>query len=76
MKASVSENRMAARKPKTDANYLPGSVVEQNILWHLLCLCKGAVDVGEVSVPGFWKEALYGLGLHIISYSFIKMTRW
>jgi len=32
MKASVSENRMAARKPKTDANYLPGSVVEQNIL--------------------------------------------
>lgn len=32
MEASVSENRMAARQQKTDANYLPVSAAEQNIL--------------------------------------------
>lgn len=32
MEASVSENRIAARQQKTDASYLPVSVVEQNIL--------------------------------------------
>lgn len=32
MEASASEKRMAARQQKTDANYLPVSAIEQNIL--------------------------------------------
>lgn len=76
MEASVSENRMAARQQKTDANYLPVSAAEQNILWHLLCLSKEAIDVREVPVSRFWKEALYDLGLQIISYTVAKVTRW
>lgn len=76
MEASISENRMAARQQKTDANYLPVSAVELNILWHLLCLSKAAADVREVPISRFWKETLYNLGLQIISYTFVKMTRW
>lgn len=61
--ASVAENRVVARQQKTDANYLPVSAVEQNILWHLLCLIKVAIVAGEVPVSWFWKENLYDLGL-------------
>lgn len=70
IEASISEDRMADRKLKTDANYLPVSAVEQNILWHLLCLSKAAIDVSR-----FWKETLYDLGLQIVSYTFVKTTR-
>lgn len=74
--ASVSENRMVARQQKTDANYLPVSAVEQHILWHLLCLIKVAIVVGEVAVSWFRKDNLYDLGLQTIFWAFQKMTRW
>lgn len=76
MEASASEKRTAARQQKTDANYLPVSAIEQNILWHLLCLSKAAVDVREAPVSRFWKQALHSPGSQIISYTFLKMTGW
>lgn len=48
MEASVSENTTAARKQKTDANYLPVAAGKQNILWHLLCLSRTAADAKEI----------------------------
>lgn len=62
IEASASENRLAARQQKTDANYLPVSAIEQNILWHLLCLSKTAVDVREAPVSRFLKQSLYSPG--------------
>lgn len=48
MEASVSENTTAARKQKTDANYLPVAAGKQNILWHLLCLSRTTADAKEI----------------------------
>lgn len=69
METSVSD-----RQQKTDANYLPMAAEEQNILWHLLCLSRAAVDVretqtikitsqqalkGDLVWPGIWDPLLH-----------------